>query len=66
MPSPIRFNVIHRALTKAGWVLDRVSGSHHIYKRADGTEGTISIPVHNKEVKHGYVKYLKAKGVELG
>ena len=35
---------------KAGWVLSRVHGSHHIMKRADGS--TVVIPVHRNQSLH--------------
>jgi predicted RNA binding protein YcfA (HicA-like mRNA interferase family) len=33
-----------RALVKDGWVVHRISGSHHVLRNADGK--TVSIPVH--------------------
>ena len=36
-----------RALEKAGWVLDRVSGSHHIYVKVG--RPAVSIPVHGNQ-----------------
>ena len=42
---------ICKALERKGWVLDRVRGSHHIYKKL-GRPGTIPVPVHgNKTLK---------------
>ena len=46
------------AFRKAGWVLSRVHGSHHIY----GKEGSIvrlSVPIHaNKPLKKGLLRHL--------
>jgi len=40
-------------LERHGWQLDRVSGSHHIYKKS-GQAATIPVPVHaNKSLKKG-------------
>ena len=45
-----------KVLEKHGWHLERVSGSHRIYKKA-GHGGSISIPVHgNKTLKSGTQK----------
>ena len=36
-----------KLLKKNGWQLDRINGSHHIFRK----EGmTVSVPVHGKEV----------------
>lgn len=44
------------AFERAGWVLDRISGSHHILKRA-GNPNRLSIPVHKgKTVGKGLLK----------
>ena len=41
-----------RALERRGWLLDRVRGSHHVYKDPSG--GHVSVPVHgNKTLKPG-------------
>jgi predicted RNA binding protein YcfA (HicA-like mRNA interferase family) len=42
-----------RVLERLGWVLDRVKGSHHIY-RESGHPFPVSVPVHgNKTLKPG-------------
>lgn len=48
-----------------GWVLDRVSGSHHIMVKEG--ERSIPIPVHgNKDIPKGLAKtILKQAGIEL-
>lgn len=44
------------AFERAGWALDRISGSHHILKRA-GNPNRLSIPVHKgKNVGKGLLK----------
>ena len=41
-----------------GWILRRVTGSHHIYDK-DGVEKILSIPVHkNQSLKMGTLKAL--------
>ncbi|MGH3258874.1 MAG: type II toxin-antitoxin system HicA family toxin, partial [Streptosporangiaceae bacterium] len=35
---------IVKALGKAGWELERVTGSHHVMRHADGRH--VSVPVH--------------------
>lgn len=40
-----------------GFILDRVSGSHHIYiLQIGGTTYRLVIPVHNQKIKPVYVK----------
>lgn len=44
-------------LVKEGWTLDRVSGSHHIYKHP-AKAGHISIPHPKKDLGKGLVSKL--------
>jgi predicted RNA binding protein YcfA (HicA-like mRNA interferase family) len=37
-----------KVVERKGWVLKRVTGSHHIYKK-DGMEQILSIPVHREQ-----------------
>ena len=47
-----------KALERGGWVLLRVTGSHHIYGKP-GSVVRLSIPVHaNKPLKVGLLRYL--------
>ena len=41
-------------LTNQGWTLDRVTGSHHIFRAPDGR--MLSLPKHGKDIKPVYVK----------
>jgi predicted RNA binding protein YcfA (HicA-like mRNA interferase family) len=59
MPSPSRFAEVQRMLERRGWILNRITGSHHIFTKAG--ERHISIPVHKGMVKHGYVKEAKKR-----
>jgi predicted RNA binding protein YcfA (HicA-like mRNA interferase family) len=46
-----------RALEKAGWSLDRVSGGHYIYKKSGHVP--LSVPVHgNKSLGKGLQRAL--------
>ncbi|MEM1211478.1 MAG: type II toxin-antitoxin system HicA family toxin [Planctomycetota bacterium] len=54
MPSPIPFRKVRKLLESAGWKLDHVRGSHHIFRRPG--QGLISIPVHRNQVKAHYAK----------
>jgi predicted RNA binding protein YcfA (HicA-like mRNA interferase family) len=52
-PKSATFDDVRRLLLQEGFILDRVTGSHHVFKRA----GTIFvIPVHANRVKSIYVK----------
>lgn len=41
-------------LKQAGWTLDRVTGSHHIFRSPKGQ--MLSLPKHGKDIKPIYVK----------
>ena len=65
----VTFNHIRTVLLSEGFRLDRVTGSHHIFKKAGIT---FVIPVHKNRVKSIYVKRVielveeaKGKGNEL-
>lgn len=57
MPSPVRFGQLRSFVESHGWKLVRVSGSHHIFKKPDGT--SYSVPVHKNLVKPFYVREIK-------
>jgi predicted RNA binding protein YcfA (HicA-like mRNA interferase family) len=47
-----------KAFTKAGWRLDRISGSHAVMRK-DGSEVTLSVPLHpemRKGLLHSLIK----------
>ena len=47
-----------KIIEKKGWVLKKVTGSHHIYGKA-GVGKILSVPVHsNKDLKIGTLKAL--------
>ncbi len=51
-----------RKLEAAGWVLDRIRGSHHIYRSPTGK--TIPVPHPKKDLPTGTVKsILKVMGL---
>ena len=52
-PKSATFDDVRRLLLQAGYNLDRVTGSHHVSKRA---ETIFVIPVHANRVKSIYVK----------
>jgi len=52
-PKDVTFAQIEKLLVGAGFVLDRISGSHHIFKK--GTTKFV-LPVHKNRVKSVYVK----------
>jgi predicted RNA binding protein YcfA (HicA-like mRNA interferase family) len=61
-----RFEEIDQLLRLAGWKLNHVRGSHHVYRAPDGRH--LSIPRHGSAVKPAYVKlvldYTKEPGDE--
>jgi predicted RNA binding protein YcfA (HicA-like mRNA interferase family) len=43
-----------KALERKGWLLKRISGSHHIYSNSSHPDTIISVPVHgNQTLKKG-------------
>jgi predicted RNA binding protein YcfA (HicA-like mRNA interferase family) len=52
-PTGVTFDDIRTLLLREGFRLDRVTGSHHIFKKSDVT---FVIPVHANRVKSVYVK----------
>ncbi len=44
MPIRLSGKEIVRALNKDGWELERITGSHHVMRHADGRH--VSVPVH--------------------
>ena len=57
MPSETPFRDVEKMLKQAGYVLARVSGSHHIFTKAG--RQPMSIPVHRGKVKPFYVRQIK-------
>jgi predicted RNA binding protein YcfA (HicA-like mRNA interferase family) len=53
-----------KAVERKGWILRRVSGSHHIYAKA-GMVAILSIPVHGNEdlTKGLQANLMKAAGL---
>ena len=60
------FKQVSRKITTDGWVLIRVCGSHHQYKK-DGNSFVLTVPNHgNKELSIGVIKNLeKITGLSL-
>jgi len=46
-----------RALERAGWQLDRVNGSHHIFRHPDRT-GRVVVPMHNRDLAKGTLNQI--------
>lgn len=56
-PKDVTFDEIRALLSYEGFKLDRVTGSHHVFKKASTT---FVIPVHSNRVKSVYVKRVIA------
>ena len=55
--SEIRFAEVRRQLRKHAWVLARIRGSHHVFKKPDGS--IYAVPVHHGKVKPFYWREIK-------
>jgi predicted RNA binding protein YcfA (HicA-like mRNA interferase family) len=47
-----------RELTRAGWVLKRVRGSHHVFRHAERV-GSIVVPHPKKDLGPGLVRAIR-------
>ena len=54
MPSPVRFAVVKKLLESKGYVMVRVSSSHHVFEKP-GQRPQI-VPVHHNLVKYAYFR----------
>ncbi len=52
-PKNVTFADVRKLLLQEGFSLERITGSHHVFKR---NEITFAIPVHKNRVKSVYVK----------
>jgi predicted RNA binding protein YcfA (HicA-like mRNA interferase family) len=52
-PNNVTFTEIRQLLELEGFILDRITGSHHIFQKADIV---FAIPVHRNQVKSVYVR----------
>lgn len=61
---PVSGKELCKIVEKKGWILKRVNGSHHIYKKA-GEQNLLVIPVHkNQDLKHGLLRsIMKLAGI---
>ncbi len=51
-----------KLLKKNGWKLDRINGSHHIFRKE---HANVSVPVHGKDVPTGLLhQILKDAGLK--
>ena len=56
-PKGVRFSDLETLLLAFGFVLVRVSGSHHIFQYNDGkVESILVLPIHGNRVKTPYVR----------
>lgn len=53
----VTFDEIKKYLEHYNYHLDRITGSHHIFKNNRGE--SITLPVHNKRVKYVYIRKIK-------
>ncbi|MCC6919543.1 MAG: type II toxin-antitoxin system HicA family toxin [Alphaproteobacteria bacterium] len=50
---------VMRALLRAGFVVDRIAGSHHILTHPDDVARTVTVPVHaNRDLKPGTLRSI--------
>jgi predicted RNA binding protein YcfA (HicA-like mRNA interferase family) len=57
MPSETRFAEVKRTLEAAGYRLERIRGSHHVFTKAGASP--VVVPVHHGKVKPYYVRQIK-------
>ena len=59
MPSEWRFAEVHKLLMANGFVLIRIRGSHHVYRKAG--ERPMIVPVHRGRVEYVYVREIQKR-----
>lgn len=57
MASEMRFSEVQKMLEAKGYTFDRVTGSHHIFKKPGAR--SLPIPVHYGKVHPAYVRMVK-------
>ena len=57
MPSDVRLAEVQKLLASAGYNLERIRGSHHIFGKPGALP--VSIPVHRGKVKAFYVRQIE-------
>jgi predicted RNA binding protein YcfA (HicA-like mRNA interferase family) len=63
MASEVRFPEVRQVLERHGWTLDRISGSHHMFRGKD--RPLVSIPVHHGKVQPKYVRKVEKAVAEV-
>lgn len=64
MSNTVPFRDLRRVLEQAGYTLERVNGSHHLFTKAG--ERSISVPVHSGKVKRVYQRKIQESLQEKG
>ena len=59
MASDVPLRELRTLLSTQGWTLDRISGSHHIFRKEG--ERPICLPVHGGKVKHVYLREVRKR-----
>ena len=62
---PQKYRDIHRKLLALGFVVDRTSGSHAIYRHPESFRRAV-VPTHVREIPKGTVKaIIRESGIDL-
>jgi len=56
--SAVRPKQLIRALERAGFVIDRVTGSHYILKHPAKPTLRVTVPYHNRDLKRGTLQSI--------
>ena len=57
MAGDVRFQEVKKMLEAKGYRLNRINGSHHIFKKRGAR--SLPIPVHNGKVQPAYVRMIE-------
>lgn len=49
---------VMRVLSRAGFFVDHIRGSHHYFKHPKDAEMLVCVPYHNKDLKRGTLKSI--------
>jgi predicted RNA binding protein YcfA (HicA-like mRNA interferase family) len=54
----LRPQKVIRALNRAGFVLNRIKGSHHHFDHPEKPECVVTVPVHGRDIKRGTLQSI--------
>ncbi len=54
----LKFHEVVRVLNRAGFVLYRITGSHHHFDHPDNPDCVVTVPMHRGDMKRGTLRSI--------